>query len=358
MIHLLGLLLVPLLVGGAAFYVLRATITWKEFVAQEVVSVLLLVGGFQLAKWGALQSTEHWNGHITEKTEDSIGCCHCTTVCDSRDKQGNCTSSHTECDHVFDSEWNLHVSTGDVVTVETCDGWGSAPDEWTRAKVGEFAAVSHGYTNYLKADPDTLLRHGADEKMVGKIPSFPEIHDLYRVKKVVADGATAPRSWQGDLEKLNDEIGGKKQIDVTFLLTKQADADRYASAVEHAWLYGPKNALIVVMGTDGSEITWARVVTVSRVEELKIELRDGLPGRPLDDPKIVPFVRENVERLWHRTAMAEFEYLASHASPTTGGLVLLYILSLVLSVGLTVLAHREDVFGDEGWLNRRRRTRW
>jgi hypothetical protein len=357
MMSLFPLLLVPLLVGGVAFATLKLTFSWKEFLLMEAVCVVVLVSGFFIARHSAMQATEHLNGHLTKKTEDSISCCHCRSVCDSTDKKGNCERSHEECSHSSDSEWNLHVSTGDTITVETCDGWGSPPVAWKNAAVGEFAVVEHSYTNYLKADPGTLLAHGADEHLLQKIPSFPEVHDLYRVSKVVTDGVKAPASWQPALEKLNDELGARKQIDIVFLLTKHRDPNAYASAVEAAWLYGPKNALTVVIGTDGTSITWARVVTLSRVELMKVELRDDLEGLALDDPKIFEVVKDQVVRHWARTAMSEFEYLAAHASPSTLGITLLYFLAFLLSGGLVMFMHGKDVFGDERWLNQQDRNR-
>lgn len=349
MMSMLPILLVPLIVGGGAYVMLKLTFTLKEFFLMEGISVSVLVIGFFIARHSAMSATENWNGHLTKKTEDSVGCCHCHSVCDSRDKQGSCTSSHTECSHSHDSEWNLHVSTGDVVTVEGCDGWHSAPDAWKAAVVGEFASIPHDYTNYLKADPETVLLHGADEHLVKRIPKFPEVHDFYRVPKVILDGATAPKHWQATLEKLNDDLGGAKQIDVVFLLTKHKDPNAYASAVETAWAFGPKNALTVVLGTDGEKIEWARLVTLSRVEQMKVETRDALEGLALTDPAIFTILREQIKMHWKRTAMAEFEYLASHASPSTLGTTLLYILALALSIGLVMWMHHKDIFGDEGF---------
>jgi len=358
---LIGLLLVPIVIGGGAFYFLRATITWKEFLAQMGASVILIVGAFALARWGAMQSIENWNGRITDKDSGTESCCHCRTVCDATDDEGNCTSSHEECDHAFDNYWNVSVSTGDVLH-DGCNGSSSTPGWWAKAYVGEPASVPHRYTNYLKADPESILRHEVEGTDLSGIPSYPEVHSWYKVKKVVTHGgARVPRSWQSDLLELNADLGNKRQVDVTVLLTKRKDPE-FAFAVETAWLYGPKNSLNIVMGTDGETITWARVVTISEVEDLKISLRDGLQGRKLNDPEIIPFVQGEVERKFHRTPMAEFEYLSSAASPEGWWLLLLYVLAIAVSGGLTYWMHREDVFGDQGWQRFResgfRRRRW
>lgn len=348
--HLLLLLLIPLIIGGAGFLVFRQTITWREFGAQEGICTVLLMLGYFLARCSAMHDTEILNGHITDKVEDTTSCCHCTSVCDSRDKDGTCTRSHTECDHSRDWEWYLETSTGHTIMVETCSGWRSPPRRWTNAQVGEFAAVENGYQNYLLADPDTLLRHGANQALVEKIPPFPrEVYDLHRIHKVVTDGPRPPATWQPQLEKLNDDLGASKQIDVVILLTKNQHADEYALAVETAWVYGPKNALTVVIGTDGETVSWARVVTLSRVEDLKIELRDELQGMQLTDPELIPTIRKHIEKQWHRVSMSEFEYLASHAKPHTGWLVFLYILAFASSITITYLAHHEDFFGERYW---------
>lgn len=357
MLDLMPLLLIPLAVGGGFFLVLKTTFTWKEFLLQVGICFVIIFIGFFLARCDAMSSVEHLNGHVTGKSEDRTSCCHCHTVCDSRDKKGNCTASHQVCSHSWDSEWNVQTSLDHTITIENCDGSHRPPKRWDEVKIGEFAAVEHSYTNYLKADEDTLIRHGADETLVARIPKFPEVYDLYRVSKVVEDGTRAPKFWQIELENINDEFGATRQIDVTFLLTSHDNADRYSDAVEKAWLYGPKNGLIVVIGTDGTTITWARVVTLSRVEELKVDIREDLQGLALTDPRIFTILRAHILQHWKRTSMEEFEYLASHASPTTGWMVFLYILALALSIGLAMFMHHEDVFGDEGWVNRRHRRR-
>jgi len=354
MMSLIGLLLVPIVIGGAAFFFLRATISWKEFLVQMAASVLLIVGTWALARWGAMQSTEHWNGRITAKDNGTQGCCHCRTVCDSTDKDGNCTSSHIECDHIMDYWWSADVSTGDVLN-DGCNGGPADPEWWTKAYIGEPASVPHTYTNYLKADRESIITHDVPESEIGSVPDFPEVHSWYKVSKVITHaGARAPRHWQSELLDLNADLGNKRQVDVIVLLTKRKDPE-FAFAVEAAWLYGPKNSLNVVMGTDGQKITWARVVTISEVENLSISLRDGLQGMALNDPTVIPFIRAEVDKKFHRTPMEKYEYLASAASPEGWWLFWLYVLAIGISGGLTWYMHREDVFGDEGWQRMRER---
>ncbi len=344
---LLGLILVPLLVGAIAFYVFKATITKKEFVVQAVATVLVMLGGWQLAKYGALQSTEHLNGRIIQKLSGTQSCCHCEDVCDSKDKDGNCTSSHEECDHNHDYWWSLDTTVGKI-NVRDCSGDDNAPSIWVRARVGEPAAKNHLYTNYLKADSHNVLVHENLGKYASRIPDYPEVYDLYKVNPVLTDGVPTPRDWVEAIREINASLGASRQIDVTVLLTRVQDPT-YAQAVESKWLYGPKNSLTVIIGTDGEKATWVRGMTFSKVSTLKVRLRDDIQGLPLNGTVIPDTIKELVRKHFRRTAMANYEYLARTMEPSTGWLVGLYFLAFALSIGLSALMHKKDLFGDEGF---------
>jgi hypothetical protein len=356
--ELAGLLLIPPLVGGILFLVFRSRITKKEFLLMEVIAVVILLGAWALARWGAMSDTENWNGRVTMKDHGSESCCHCYTVCDSRDKDGNCTSSHTVCPHFQDYYWALHFSTGDKETISSCEpSKSNVPELWTKAYLGEPASIPHRYTNYLKADPDSILHKGAKAEYMASIGGYPAVYGVYRTNKVVSSGVIVPPEWETRMKELNADLGGRHQIDVTLYFTRLPDPT-FAEAVEAKWLYGPKNSVTVVMGVpDGKTIAWTRVVTISRVEPLKVGLRDGLTGMRLDQASEADaLIRKEIREHFNRTPMAEYQYLASAAVPTTGMLIGLYIFALVLIGGLAAWLVRVDVFGDE---NRGHRyTRW
>lgn len=122
----------------------------------------------------------------------------------------------------------------------------------------------------------------------------------------------------------------------------------YAQEVEARWLYGPKNSLTIVMGMpDSQTIKWARIVTISRVEALKVHLRDQLEGKKVDDPAIPGIIRSTLQAEFHRTPMAQFEYLMNVAQPSGGWLFGLYLFDILVCIGLTYWAHAKDIFGDE-----------
>lgn len=362
MFWLVILLAIPALIGAGARVWLKETVTLKEFLLLEVISVTIIAGCFFVARYGAMSDIEHWNGRVTGKPHGSQGCCHCRTVCSTctdakgQSYQCNCT---TTCDHSNDYYWALEFSTGDEITIDNCEPNPYAvPKAWTDAYINEPASIPHRYQNYLLADPDSLLRRGALPQFLGEVPNFPQVYGYYHVNKVVSAGVSVPPEWEKELQNLNAAMGEVKQVDVTVVFTKSNDP-RWADAVEAKWLYGPKNAVIVVMGVpDGTTIAWARVVTISRVEMLKVMLRDQLQGKSLTDAKAnVELIRESVRKHFTRTPMEEFAYLSYAAKPSDGWLTFLVAMAFVLSIGLVAFMHHKDVFGEE-WRGRRFGRRW
>lgn len=350
--HLIMLLLVPVVVGalGLAF---RRGITKKEFVLMEVVMAVLIAVGFKVGTWNSMRDVEHWNGRISAKLHGTMGCCHCREECDTcRDSKGQTTSCNCRrvCDHTHDYYWNLGVTTGDTLSARRCEpNSGNVPEVWTRAKIGEPAAVKHSYTNYLLADKQSLLRRGAPEQFMSAVPAFPGVYDLYRVNRVISLGVAVPDGWETGLRELNSDLGGAKQVDVTMIFTSVQDRV-FAQAVETKWNYGPKNALIIVAGVKDGTVTWAEVVTISRVEDLKILIRDTLPGAKLAETETtLALLRQAIVKKFNRTPMSEFEYLASSAEPSTGWIIMLYLLAVIFSLVLAHVMDQKDVFGDEGY---------
>jgi hypothetical protein len=350
------LLLIPLAIAAGSFLLLKDTVTWKEFVLQLVLGGVVCGVAWQTAKWGALQSVEHLNGRITEKIADTQKCCHCHQVCDARNDKGACMSSHESCSHFRDHYWELQTSVGNI-PIEDCSGSDDPPDVWVEARVGEPAAVEHRYTNYLLADPDSLMVHTIPVNFYDQVPEYPNVHAKYKVDHVIGDRVSSASLLQPALRELNADIGASNQVDVTLLLTGIQDPT-YAQAVEAKWLYGPKNSITIVAGLRGDTVQWVRVVTFSKVEMLKVRLRDQLQGLTIDDPRFISTIRREITGGFRRTKMANFEYLAATASPRGWSLAFLILFEILASVGLAYWAHVKDIFGDEVFSRNRKYNRY
>jgi hypothetical protein len=351
MLSLLILLLIPPVLGGLLFYFSRNQITVREFVIMEMILLTVVMISFFYARMSSLDDVEHWNGRITGKTNGSMNCCHCRTECDTCwDSDGSSYSCncHEVCDHSADYYWNVQVSTGDSVTIRRCEpNRHRVPRAWIDAFVGEAASVQHTYTNYLRADSSSLLREEVDgnEGYRAIVPPFPSIYSHYKVNKLLTvGGLRVPPRWRTGLREINADLGRSRQVDVVMVFVSNADPT-FADALAERWLKGPKNALTIVSGVgEDMKISWVRVITISRVESLKITLRDGLTGLSINDPETaLDLVRQAVANQFVRTPMAEFEYLASAAAPSPFGTGLLVLMSFLLTGLLSFFMAREDV---------------
>ena len=361
MFGLLPLLAIPLVIMLGFKIAFRSTFTLKEFLLSESIVAVVLVVAFLLGRWGALQDTEVWNGHITAKPSGSQHCCHCRQVCDTcyrnvTDSEGNSRQESYDCncrevcDHTRDYWWALDVSTGDRISVDRCEPRQSrVPAAWTNARIGEPAAVEKTYTNYLLADPDSVFDHRDPDADYSDVPTPPRVHSLYRIDSAINIGTRMPlQTYNTGLMEINDTLGHKKQAHIVVVATTKRDP-AWALHMEEAWLHGKKNQVVFVLGApDGDRIEWAHVFSFSNVGALQIRARGGMPGMSLTDHEtVLDFVFDAVDEDFHRTPMAEYEYLASAAKPPFWLMVLLYILGLGGSLGLSLLMHTQDVFGEE-----------
>lgn len=345
-----GLVALPFVVGGVGYFVLRRTVTWKEYLAYTGISLALVVTGWFIAMNRALKDVEHLGGRVAEKIDEEVPCCHCTTRCRRRGEDMKCERWETDCQHSRDRRYALVVDTGEAqheIDFEACSR-PVPPRQWAAARVGEPAVVEHSYQNYLAADEHSLLRDrdAGVREYLERIPQFPKLRDLYRVDRVVPIGVAAPPSWQATLDEHNARLGPTHQVDITVVLTDWDDPESYR-AVEAKWNYGPKNAVIVVIGApDGRTVAWAGVVSISRVGELEVALRERLRGMSLAGDTVPDAIAQEVDAHFTRTPMSELRYLAGAASPGLLATILLYVLDVGVIVLLVWLAHRHDPFGD------------
>lgn len=355
--QLLGLLAVPLVVASLAWLIARETISRGEFFAQILISAALVSAAWSWGRAQTLEDVEHLNGFISAKSEGHHDCCHCHTECRERNIIGRCKREVERCSHPHDFYWRVEVE-GAGQLEQTCMTRQKLPAWWAQVREGKPGVIEHRYQNYLRADPDSLMHQGfngehpsatAREVAIERhaIPELPRVHDGLFVDRVVELGVEAPANWEWLLRELNATLGARKQVDVTLVIGDSESPD-LALAVDAAWMSGPKNGAIIVLGApDGASIAWARLVSVSSNPSLEIALRERLRGRALQDPQIIPIIAEELDSKFERTPMSTFEYLAGSAAPRGWILVGLYALALLLSLALSYLFHRVD-FSREG----------
>ncbi|MFH1430515.1 MAG: hypothetical protein ABIG71_03275 [Candidatus Uhrbacteria bacterium] len=382
---LLGLLFIPIvlaLVGFLYSTIQRARgktaidrkITGAEFAVHIAVVVVIVLAGYFLGRQFQMTDVELWNGTIAKKWEDSGSCCHsyqCNCHSCNCDRKGSCDECCDTCyEHSSDDEWYAVTTNGEQVFSDTCNRPGSSPpSRWEKIVVGEPTAVEHSFDNYIKGSKGSvLLRIGTDERLLARIPEYPRVYDLYHVDRVLSDGVQMlnPKTLNEQLGAINGDLGKRKQVDVIIVVTSESDA-MYVEAVSEKWFGGKKNDFIVVIGAPHyPEIAWVDTVSWTRVEELKIAVRDRilalktLHNTELDlnaDGEVaLRIIYQEVAEKFVRTPMADFAYLRAQIEPPEWILWLLFIIGTIVSIVLQVYFWKNDPF-EQGFLPRRRRRR-
>lgn len=348
------LLAVPVIIGIAGLFWSKGRITIKEFLALEG-SCLLVVGlGFAIARWQATADTEIWSGVIVSKDKVRVSCSH-SYPCNPHPcgEKGESTCWDTCYEHSYDYDWNLTTSNGEIITIDRIDRRGDRePPRWTSAYISEPTAQAHSYENYLKANPDSILRRtGAKDRFKNLIPPYPNtVYDYYRCDRFLTVGFADPhaKDWNWLLDRVNASLGKKKQVNIIILAVNTKDQS-YVYALEEEWIGGKKNDLIVILGvTDFPKINWVNITSWSKSEDLKVELRDKIMEIGSMDRRneIINAINDMADQKFVRRPMADFKYLMAGVQPGTMGTIILFTLGLLTSVGLTWYFYNADPFGE------------
>jgi len=373
MLNFLLLMIVPVLIALATLLVFKGKILLWEFGAQ--VGVVALVIGIALAAAyeGRTEDVEVWNGQVTSRQRHEVSCshsysCNCTPEYDSK---GNYTGEHCDTcyEHNYDVDWTVYASTGESVDIEREDRQGLIePKRWDAAYPGEPWASEHSFTNYIKANPDSvLLGTKGDMQKWGKlVPKYPaDIYNYYYNNPVINMGVPGVKveEWNWLVREINKTLGPKKQVHIIVILVPTNDRS-YLYALKDAWLGGKKNDVDVVIGSqDGQTIDFADVMSWSTNKALTVELRDDIQGigNLLRKDDIVAAINTRVSADFVRMHMKDMKWIMRSYQPSSSTMMWIFIVGTILSVGISVWAVYADLGEDDvdhDWGHRRYAARF
>ena len=360
--YLLGLLILPLVIGVVALLLGKGLLTLKELLVQEGC-LILAIGAFYgsallITRHGAASDTEIRNGSVASKQEITTGCCHsypCNPYPCNCNSKGSCSICYQTCyKHSHDIKWIADSTNNERVYVDGCNAPGTPiPKRWQQIVIGEPTAVEYGYTNYIKANPNSILRRtGAAQKFGNLIPKYPEVFDYYRSDEFLFIQVPVSASTKQDanmhLRKLNAALGAKKQLNLVIVVVKTSDL-QYVEALRESWLGGKKNDVVVVIGAqDFPVLSFVSVMSWSKSEEMKLAIRDRVMElKTFDSDKILSIIADEVGRKFVRREMKEYEYLMASVEPPTWALILILIAGLAASIFSTWFFLTHDPFGSD-----------
>ncbi len=339
------LFLIPAFVSLVLFVLGRHRVTIGEF------SLLLVVQGavvgvswymFDEEAQGSTKDVAVYNGRVREKRREEVSCshkyeCRCRRDCGgtgSNRTRGTCPEKCDTCyEHPFDVAWNVHSTSGDVLTLRSPDPQGlREPELWKQVRKGEPMAVRRSYENHLLTAPRAFLP--SPPKRGFPIPPYPlNVRDGYRLDRLMTVGLELPdaEAWNKGISELTADLGSRANVVVVAV---QELPREYLDALRWSWRGGKENDVVLVASLDAQKrIQWADVLAWSTDERLHVVLRDAVQALGTFQRKpVLDAIRTSVEKHYARRPLSDFDYLRSRSVLTPRQLLSALSISLVLSV--------------------------
>jgi hypothetical protein len=325
-------------------------ITLNEFLIQLLVQSILICGIYGITMFSSLSDIEIWNGRVTAKKMERVHCRHgypCRPYPCMCGKKGCSTCWHVCYVHGYDQDWNVYNNIGESFSIDHVDSQGlKEPLDWTKVVIGEATASRHSYTNYIKYSSNSLFKKGdyGTKHTFAGYPMF--IRNYFKLDRLVDPDkvATDPDQWNIDISSVAADVGKTKQANVIVYLARNKPAD-FFNGLEFTWFGAKKNDVVAVINVDDkNNITWVDVMGLVKDELFKVMLRDDIMDiKTLDRSKIMAVIRNDIEHFYERRPMADFKYLLYTTKISTGWFIFAFILSVIVSLGLSWYMHENDV---------------
>jgi len=348
---LIWLLALPVILGIVLFILKgKNQDSCVPIAAYVGVAVLVVCAGFFISKGAKTWDTEIWNGQVTSKDRAEGSYvrsydCMCVSHTDSK---GNTTTTCQTCyeDH-YTVKWTCNSTVGSY-TIKALDETSRRvymtpdPHRYRIIEKGDPAAAPHRYTNYVQAVPESLFTPAAKDlklKFKGLLPKYPDsVYDFYKIDRFITPGYAVndAAQWNQDISLALRERGPKKQVNAIIVVAKTDDPN-YEYALRDAWEGANKNDVVLLIGSANfPKIDFVRVLSWTKNEDFKVELRDAVMDKGTIDRSIVPLMMAQIDKNFERRHMKEFEYLEGEIDPPMWLNLTLIALVFIGAIGMYI----------------------
>lgn len=354
-----SLIVFPIIYALLVKYVLKITFTWEEFFIQVAIVIFMISIVFYAGKYKDVHDYKIVTGQVTNKERihgshmEPYSCnCRTRTSCSGSGKNRSC-SSYTECDTCwrrrYTVDWNFYTTLGKKdcsYTDSLSSSVYNVPDTtlYSGTKIGDAYHETVSYVNYIKANPKSLFYSVLPANY--PIPQYPKIvgdHDINRV--LFVGNVTLPQKLLNDsLTKVLMPLSYKNVI----LIVTTIQDKNYRFVVENNWVSGKSNDTILYVGVDeNSNVTWTDANTWAKNyknEDYVAFLRqdmNSMIGKKFSIDDLVSITQRNIGT-FKVSNEHDFDYLKDAIEPSDIIVFICFLLDIVLSIGLTVLFHRNE----------------
>lgn len=361
-------LVIPLVISGITWVIWHKKVTLAELFGATVVSALFVLISFYTMKSISLSDVEY-NGYTVIKARHydywstwvSRTCSR--TVCTGSGKTRTCHTYYYDCSYCDENSeyWVMYDSGGHEIRISReyynflkskwnttenqielnrdidyrggCGKDGDAQEiVWDRkAESAETTTYEKGFTNILKSNHSAFNYPeitSEDAKKIGLF-DYPKVVDN---KQTSVLGSNNPKLKQ-HLDFLNGFYGTKYKVRVYTLFFKNKPID-IAFKQEAYWDGGNQNEIVVCVGLKkDNTIDWVKPFSWCDNKRVLIDIREDIMKKEIIDHGVFYHTYlKTIKRNWKYKKFEDFNYLSFE--PTTGQLIFVYIMVLLISVGI------------------------
>lgn len=339
------LAITPITIAFMSLFIHKKVYTFRRTLYQCFVTLTIATAGAMIQMHRHFNDTEVISGVVTGRTKEKRPCQH-------------------KGEHEYDTDWLVHFSTGESVTIKREDLRGIAqPDRWILSQITEPASFLRAYPNHVKGMPEEIFKYNdvaAVEKYKDYLPSYPRlIYDYYRVNRLVTvnfpklpDNPIRDTKKQSEqraamlllknmLTSMNSRIGLDKEANVILVIVSMLQDD-FFSAIRSHWRGAKKNDIVVTIGVDREYVIhWASAMAPADNENYPSKLSDAIMKvKSIKDKKeqeqLIAAIEKSVRKDFKRRHFDDLDYLLMTSIPSRNFFA--FILGITILVNLIMSA--------------------
>lgn len=369
--------------GFAAYNKIRfpEKFIWSEVVIQLAGSAIIIFLSYCLFFYTSsnIDDREIWNGYVVRATyeegwTEEYDCSYTTT-----DGEGHVTHHHRTCTRRVPPAWGIKASMGEkfwvskdvysnylqrfnnekkisnkhYAQVSKGDGRTFAVEYDGHPEKIVPAAIEHNFVNYLKGSQSIRKRQGSAKGYEKFVRPYPQVFNgnfgpVEINRAIIAGGDSEPEinEWARkagiELNAVAAKLGQIKEVNPILYLVKSDQ--NFIHALEEAWVFGKKNDVVVVIGTNKfPNIDWCSVMSWTDAEEFKVSLsskvqslKDLTKVTETGHYQIISFIEQEISKPFERGGFKrketkELEYLISDIKLPIWSQIVIFIISGALS---------------------------
>lgn len=362
------ILLIPIVAILILLFNFKRQMTWWEYVLLFIIPVAVIAITKVASVSSQTKDYEVWNAYLTSARYVEawstwvVETCS-KEVCTGSGDDRRCHTEYYDCSYCNDHReyWEAYDNLGNSYRISEsqfnylCSKWknktfkelnrrikrhgscGVDGDEYITQYNNVFEdmvpiASRHNYENKIQASKSVFNFQKVDTVDIRELGlyEYPPI-DMWNYNPIIGGNSIAASQR---LQKWNGKLGSFKQVHILICVYKNKPFES-ALMQENYWVGGNKNEFILCIGLDDeNKIEWTHVISWTEQEKLKIDVREDVKDMPYDLMKIVDYTADKVSKQFVRKKFADYDYIS--IKPTGTAIVVAFIITLVLTIGLSV----------------------